>query len=316
MRASPTLRPVRYAYLGPAGTFTETALRSLPLSPRDETRPFATVAAALDAVRQGLVDGAVVPMENSIEGSVNATLDELAVGARLVIAAEVVIPVAFDLVARPGTDRDDIRLVTTHPHAEAQCRDWLSRHLPQALVVPAASTAAAAEAVASGVTDYDAAIAGPLAATTYGLDVLAAAIQDSDAHTRFVLLTPPGHPRKPTGHDKTSLVAFMKQDRTGALLEILEQFATRGVNLTRIESRPVGARLGNYCFSIDCEGHVADARVGEALMGLHRVCADVRYVGSYARADGQEPIMAESTTNADFAEARGWLRALRGLPAG
>lgn len=303
---------MRYAYLGPPGTFTEAALRSMGLADGDETTPFPTVAAALDSVREGITDGALVPMENSIEGSVNATLDELAVGVRLVIAAEVVIPVAFDLVARAGTTLDTVTRVATHPHAEAQCREWLARHLPQAMVVPAASTAAAAEAVAAGVADYDAAIAGPLAASTYGLDVLAGAIQDADAHTRFVLLTPPGHPPEPTGHDKTSLVAFMKQDRTGALLEILEQFATRGVNLTRIESRPVGARLGNYCFSIDCEGHVADARVGEALMGLHRVCADVRYLGSYARADGLAPILAESTSDADFAEAEQWLRGLRG----
>jgi prephenate dehydratase len=307
---------VRYAYLGPAGTFTEAALRSMPLTADDETTPFPTVAAALDSVREGITDGALVPMENSIEGSVNATLDELAVGVRLVIGHEVVLEVAFDLVAPPGTTLADVTRVATHPHAEAQCREWLARHLPRAMVVPAASTAAAAEAVAAGVTEYEAAIAGPLAASTYGLDVLAGGIQDADAHTRFVLLTPPGNPPEPTGHDKTSLVAFMKEDRTGALLEILEQFATRGVNLTRIESRPVGARLGNYCFSIDCEGHVADARVGEALMGLHRVCADVRFLGSYARADGLAPIVPESTTNADFAEAERWLRTLRGAQAG
>lgn len=303
---------MRYAYLGPSGTFTEAALRSMPLGDDDRITPFPTVAAALDSVREGITDGAVVPMENSIEGSVNATLDELAVGVRLVIAHEVVIPVAFDLVAVEGTDLAQVRRVATHPHAEAQCRDWVARHLPDALVVPAASTAAAAEAVASGAAEYDAAIASPLAASTYGLTALASGIQDTDAHTRFVLLTPPGNPPKPTGHDKTTLVAYMKEDRTGALLEILEQFATRGVNLTRIESRPVGARLGNYCFSIDCEGHVADARVGEALMGLHRVCADVRYLGSYARADGLSPIMAESTSDADFAEAQRWLQALRG----
>jgi prephenate dehydratase len=304
---------MRYAYLGPPGTFTEAALRSMPLSQSDELTPFPTVSAALDSVREQLTDGAVVPMENSIEGSVNATLDELAVGVRLVIAHEVVIPVTFDLVARSGTPLSQVSRVATHPHAEAQCREWLGRHLPQALVVPAASTAAAAEAVAAGVSDYDAAIAGPLAGSTYGLDVLASGIQETDAHTRFVLLTPPGNPPDPTGHDKTSLVAFMKEDRTGALLEILEQFATRGVNLTRIESRPVGARLGNYCFSIDCEGHVADARVGEALMGLHRVCAEVRFLGSYARADGLAPIPAESTSNADFDEAARWLAGLRGV---
>jgi len=303
---------MRYAYLGPPGTFTEAALRSLPLGPDDELTPFPTVSAALDSVREQITDGAVVPMENSIEGSVNATLDELAVGVRLVISHEVVIEVAFDLVARPGVTLDRVRRVATHPHAEAQCRAWLARHLPGALVVPAASTASAAEAVAAGVADYDAAIASPLAASHYSLSVLATGIQDTDAHTRFVLLTPPGNPPPPSGHDKTSLVAFMKQDRTGALLEILEQFATRGVNLTRIESRPVGARLGNYCFSIDCEGHVADARVGEALMGLHRVCADVRFLGSYARADGQEPTMADATSDDDFREAQRWLGGLRG----
>ncbi len=288
---------MRYGYLGPAGTFTEAALQMI--SADDEHVAFATVGAALAAVRAGEVDGAIVPMENSIEGSVNATLDEMAAGQPLVIAREVVLPVAFALLARPGTTLDAVRRVTTHPHAEAQCRAWVAATLPGVRVVPAASTAAAAETVADAASGFDAAIAAPLAARRYGLDVLAEGIQDTDAHTRFVLLVPPGHPPAPTGADKTTLVAFMKQDRTG-------------VNLTRIESRPVGAGLGNYCFSIDCEGHVADARVGEALMGLHRVCADVRFLGSYARADGQAPIMAESTSNADFAEAADWLARLRG----
>jgi prephenate dehydratase len=305
---------VRYGYLGPAGTFTEAALHAVSRESCDERVAFASVGAALTAVRDGSVDGAVVPMENSLEGSVNATLDALATGVRLVIAREVVLPVAFDLVARPGTSLADLTRLTTHPHAEAQCRAWLAEHLAHARVVPAASTAAAAETVADPSSGFDAAIAGPLAGPRYGLTVLASGIQDADAHTRFVLLVRPGSPPAPTGHDKTTLVAFMKQDRTGALLEILEQFATRGVNLTRIESRPVGAGLGNYCFSIDCEGHVADARVGEALMGLHRVCADVRFLGSYARADGQAPIVAESTGNDDFAEAAQWLARLRGEP--
>jgi prephenate dehydratase len=303
---------VRYGYLGPPGTFTETALRALPIEEPAELVAFATVPAALQAVRSAEVDGAVVPMENSIEGSVNATLDEMAVGVPLVISHEVVLPVAFDLLVRSGTSFGDVTRVTTHPHAQAQCRNWLAAHLPQVLVVPAASTASAAQAVADADSGFDAAVASPLAAQRYGLVSLASGIQDADAHTRFVLLTRPGHPPPVTGHDKTTLVVFMKEDRTGALLEILEQFATRGVNLTRIESRPVGARLGNYSFSIDCEGHVRDARVGEALMGLHRVCADVRFLGSYARADGQAPIVAESTSNADFAEAADWLARLRG----
>jgi prephenate dehydratase len=298
-------------YLGPPGTFTEAALHQLPIAADVDPVPFATVGAALAAVRDGTVVGAVVPMENSIEGSVNATLDELSRGTPLVISHEVVLPVSFALLVRPGTALADVRRVTTHPHAEAQCRAWLAGTMPAALVVPAASTAAAAEAVAAG-TEYDAAIAGPLAGARHGLVPLADGIQDADAHTRFVLVTSPGHPPAPTGADKTSLVVFMKADRTGALLEILEQFATHGVNLTRIESRPVGARLGNYSFSIDCEGHVLDARVGEALKGLHRICADVRFLGSYVRADGQAPIVAPATTDADFAEADAWLAGLRG----
>jgi prephenate dehydratase len=303
---------VRYGYLGPAGTFTEAALDVVSSDAGDERVAFGSVGVALAALRDGSVDGAVVPMENSLEGSVNATLDALATGVPLVIAREVVLPVTFDLLARPGASLPDVKRLTTHPHAEAQCRAWLAEHLPHARVVPSASTAAAAQTVADASSGFDAAVAGPLAGLRYGLEVLASGIQDADAHTRFVLLVRPGHPPSPTGHDKTTLVAFMKQDRTGALLEILEQFATRGVNLTRIESRPVGARLGNYCFSIDCEGHVSDARVGEALMGLHRVCADVRFLGSYARADGQAPIVAEATSNADFAEAARWLERLRG----
>jgi prephenate dehydratase len=152
-----------------------------------------------------------------------------------------------------------------------------------------------------------------LAADHYRLETLATGIGDNpDAVTRFVLVTPPAAPPPPTGADKTSLVAFIRDDHPGALLEILEQFATRGVNLTRIESRPTGNGMGRYCFAVDCEGHVADARVGEALMGLRRVCADVRFLGSYPRADGTTASVGRGTSNADFADAEAWLAHLRG----
>ena len=143
--------------------------------------------------------------------------------------------------------------------------------------------------------------------------VLASAIGDNpDAVTRFVLVTRPTAPPHPTGADRTSLVAFISDDHPGALLEILEQFATRGVNLTRIESRPTGHGMGRYCFAVDCEGHVNDARVGEALVGLRRVCADVRFLGSYARADGVPATVGRGTSNSDFADAEQWLARLRG----
>ncbi|HEX6246800.1 MAG TPA: prephenate dehydratase [Nocardioidaceae bacterium] len=308
----PGIPPARYAYLGPEGTFTEQALRSVPAAARAELQPCATVTLALDAVRNGEADGAVVPIENSVEGSVPVTLDELATGEPLMITREMTVPIAFSLLARPGTAPDDIKVVATHPHAAAQTRRWLALHLPHTEVVHTTSTAAAAAAVADPASTWDAAIAAPLAAEHYRLHVLAEGIGDNpDAITRFVLVSRPGVPAPRTGADKTSLVAFMREDHPGALLEILEQLTMRGVNMTRIESRPTGAALGNYCFSIDCEGHVDDARVGEALMGLRRVCADVRFLGSYERHDGIAPTIRPGTTDAEFEDAAAWLARLR-----
>jgi prephenate dehydratase len=312
--STPPAGPPRYAYLGPAGTFTEQALLTLPGTAGAHLQPCATVTVALDAVRTGEADHAVVPIENSVEGSVPVTLDELAQGKPLMIMAEVTVPVAFVLLVRAGTAMKEIRRVGTHPHAAAQTRAWVADHLPGAEVVHASSTAAAAAALAERVRQppWEAAISAPLAATHYGLEKLAEGIGDNaDAVTRFVLVSRPGRPAAPTGRDKTSLVAFMREDHPGALLEILEQLTMRGVNLTRIESRPTGAALGDYCFSIDAEGHISDRRVGEALMGLRRVCADVRFLGSYERHDGRSPTIRPGTTDAEFEAARDWLRRLR-----
>lgn len=308
----------RYAYLGPEATFTEAAALRIPAVAGAPLGPCPTVHAAIGAVRAGEVAGAVVPVENSVEGSVNATLDELIRGEPLVISAEVLLPVTFALLARPGTDLAEIRHIVTHPVAEAQCRAWVNAKLPDATVSLGSSTAAAAESVANGTPGpdgmvYDAAIAAPLAGERYRLTAVATDIgEDTDAVTRFVLVTAPGKPGRPTGSDKTSLVAYIRDDHPGALLEILEQFATRGVNLTRIESRPTGNGMGRYCFAIDFEGHVADARVGEAMMGLRRVCANVRFLGSYPRADGVLPPIRPGTSNADFRDAAAWLEQLRG----
>ncbi|NED98436.1 prephenate dehydratase [Phytoactinopolyspora alkaliphila] len=307
----------RYGYLGPEATFTEAAARRLPLLLGAELEPFATVHAAIDAVRAGEVAGSVVPLENSVEGSVNATLDELIRGEPVTITAELLLPVTFTLMARPGVELASIRRVITHPVAEAQCRTWMNKTLPEATVSLGSSTAAAAEAVARGVTGpagevYDAAIAAPIAADHYGLTPLAGDIgDDKDAVTRFVLVTQPGRPPRGTGSDKTSLVAYIRDDHPGALLEILEQFSTRGVNLTRIESRPTGNGMGRYCFVMDAEGHLTDERVGEALMGLRRVCGDVRFLGSYPRADGIRPPVGRGMSNDDFRDAAAWLDSLR-----
>ncbi len=308
----PGVPPARYAYLGPEGTFTEQALRSLPAAARAELQPCSTVTLALDAVRGGEADGAVVPIENSVEGSVPVTLDELATGEPLMITREMTVPIAFSLLARPGTKPDDIRRVATHPHAAAQTRRWVALHLPKAQLVHTTSTAQAAFMLTRDDADWEAAISAPVAAEHYRLATLAEGIADNpDALTRFVLVSRPGSPPPPTGRDKTSLVAFMRDDHPGALMEILEQLTMRGVNLTRIESRPTGAVLGDYCFSIDCEGHVEDARVGEALMGLRRVCADVRFLGSYERHDGVAPTIRPGTSDREFLDAAAWLARLR-----
>lgn len=312
----PGVPPARYAYLGPEGTFAEAALRTLPAAAKAELQPQPSVAAALDAVRRGDADHAVVPIENSVEGSVSTTLDELASGDPLMVTREILLPVSFSLMVRPGTGLHAVRRVATHPHAHAQCRRWLSTVLPDALVVPALSTAEAASTLADGTGSHDAAVAAPIAADRYRLEVLATDIEDNpDAVTRFVLVGRPGQPPLPSGHDKTTLVAFISDDHAGALLEVLTEFAVRGVNLTRIESRPTGERLGRYCFSIDCEGHVDDARVGEALTGLRRVCSDVRFLGSYPRAD--DDLAAEESTrvakerDSVYRDAAAWLGRIR-----
>jgi prephenate dehydratase len=283
----------------------------MPVAADADLVPFASVTHAIDAVRAGAVDGALVPLENSVEGAVPATLDELAgVGEPLVIAAETYLPVLFDLLARPGTALSDVAGLATHPHAEAQVRRFLLDRLPNVVITLLGSTAAGAAAVAAG--DFDAAVAPPIAGELYGLDVLAHDIADhAGAVTRFVLLSRPVPPPPRTGNDRTTLVAYLREDHSGALLEILTEFAVRGVNLTRIESRPTKAGLGQYCFSMDCEGHLEDARVGDAVAAVRRICADVRFLGSYVRADGRQGPVPVGRSDDAFRDSASWLARIR-----
>jgi prephenate dehydratase len=306
--------PTRFAYLGPEGTFAEAALvRLVPALATPAgglTRPEASVAAALTAVRAGECDAALVPLENSVEGSVPATMDGLVDGDPLVITREVFLEVAFVLAVRPGTTAEQVRTVASHPHALAQCRGRVAGLLPGADVLPAASTADAARRVADG--EYDAAVCAPIAGQRYGLAALAVDVADHPgAVTRFVLVQRPGPLPEPTGADRTTVTAVV-HDRTGALLDLLAEFAVRGISLSRIESRPTREGLGVYSFSIDCEGHVADARVGDALAALHRLCADLRFLGSYPRADaGAGKPVEERVGDAAFAGAEAWLARVR-----
>lgn len=310
----PGVPPTRFAYLGPEGTFCEQALRTVPAAERGTRTPTRSVPEALDLVRDGAADAALVPVENSVGGQVGVTLDELADGAPLVITREVVLPVTFVLAGRPGTDPATVHAVAAHPQAAGQCQAWLRTHLPDAAIVDVLSNAAAAEAVVAG--RVPAAVCAPVGVARNRLAVLADGIADHpDAVTRFALVSRPAPPPAPTGDDITSLAVYIAHDRVGALLAVLTELAVRGINLTRIESRPTGERLGRYVFFLDCSGHVADPQLGEALQGLRRICADVRFLGSYPRAprpaDDRRLPQPAGTADADFADAAAWLAALR-----
>ena len=271
----------RYSYLGPEGTFTEAALRQIT-SENDLLTPYGNVTAALEAVRTGAVDKALVPIENSVEGVVARTLDELALGDALVISAETTLPVSFSLMTLPGNEENEIKKIATHPHAEAQTRAYIAQNYPHAEMIETPSTAAGAQGLIKG--NYDAAIAAKIAAEKYGLKILAENIGDNEgAITRFGVVEKPGHLPAPTGADRTSLVAYIDIDHAGALLEILTEFAKQKVNLTFIQSRPTGRQLGHYHFIIDAEGHIHDAPVKAALDGLRKICNDIRFLGSYPR---------------------------------
>lgn len=302
----------RITYLGPAGTFTEAALNQLTTAglipgvgpsgvqpiPADRT------PAALDAVRTGGADYACVPIENSIEGGVLPTLDNLAMGSPLQVYAETTLDVVFSIVTAPDRDSASIRTVAAHPVAGAQVRRWLAAHLPDARVVPSNSNAAAADQVLAG--EVDAAVSTALAAAQRGLAVLASGVVDEpNARTRFVLVGSPGPPPPRTGADRTSVVLRL-DNVPGALVAALTEFGIRGIDLTRIESRPTRTELGTYLFFLDCVGHIDDAAVGEALQALHRRCAQLRYLGSWptGAATGAVPPPLD--------EAARWLAGLRG----
>jgi prephenate dehydratase len=303
----------RVAFLGPPGTFTEEALLSQPDLAAAELVPVRMISDVILEVDQGRVEMGVVPIENAIEGSVTATLDTLAFEASedVVIQREIVLPIDMHLCAPPGTSLADVTTVVSIPHATAQCREWLSRKLPGVEVQAANSTAEAARDVAEAAapaTGVRAAIATSLAAKLYGLDILAADIEDHpDNETRFVVIGS-GIPAR-TGHDKTTIVVFQSQDRPGSLLGILQEFAARAVNLTKLESRPTKRGLGDYCFFIDCEGHIDDELVADVLRNL-AAKHTVRFLGSYPAA-GSESASRRRAAGKAWRSASNWVDDLR-----
>jgi prephenate dehydratase len=300
----------RIGFLGPLGTFTEQALLSEADLAAMELVPLASIPDVLAATEAGEVDLGFVPIENAIEGTVNVAIDALAFEHDLLVQREVVIGVHLNLMAPAGTGLDDVRTVVSMPMASAQVRAWMAKHLPDAEVVASNSTAEAARKVGDERLPGVAAIAPAVAADLYGLEVLVAEIEDHpENQTRFVVVAREGVPAN-TGHDKTSIVCFQSFDRPGSLMAMLQEFAARALNLTKIESRPTKQGLGDYCFIIDFEGHLADEVVADCLRELKAKSADVKFLGSYPAAGAHGPAVRRDA-EAAWRDADAWLAGLR-----
>jgi prephenate dehydratase len=273
---------MRIAYLGPPGTFSEEAVARCDLATGDEASPQPTFADAYRALRRGEVDGALLPIENSIEGSVGATLDLLVHEPGPLIRREVLLQVRQHLLARPGTKLAEVKRVLSHPQPIGQCSRFLRERLPGASLEPAHSTADAARKVAAGEPDA-AAIGSSAAAARYGLVLLAESIQDVDENvTRFVLLAQADE--APTGRDRTSIAFTLDRDRPGGLYEVLGEFARRGINLSKVESRPMKEALGHYVFFLDFERHRLEPDAAAALAGVRALVHRLYLLGSYPQA--------------------------------
>jgi prephenate dehydratase len=301
----------RIGFLGPAGTFSEQALLTQPDLSAMDLISFTTIPDVLAATESGEVDLGFVPIENSIEGTVNAALDNLALESDLLIQREVVINIQMNLLTLPGVRLDEITSIAGFPHAMAQVRTWLKANLPAAEVVAANSNADAAVIVSQRQDRSLAAVSTALAADLYGLEVRVEDIEDHpENQTRFVVVTKAGIPAA-TGHDKSTIVCFQHADRPGSLLGILQEFSARAINLTKLESRPTKKGLGDYCFIIDLDGHVADELVADCLRDLKSKLADVKFLGSYPAA-GEHGEAVRRDAEAAWRDAAAWVEHLRG----
>lgn len=302
--------PRRVGFLGPVGTFTEQVMLREPDLAELEAVPYPLMTDVLFAVAEGQVDLGVVPVENAIEGTVNATVDTMAFDVDVMIQRELLEPVSLHLLTVPGASLADVRQVVSIPVASAQCRTWLREHLPQVDHVAAGSTADAAAIVAKAGDPTVAAIANERAAQVYGLEVAGKDIEDHpENQTRFVVVGRSGIPA-PTGHDKTSIVVFQQADRPGSLLAILQEFAARSINLSLLLSRPTKTSLGDYCFVLDLDGHLADPVVADCLRTIRATQSDVKFLGSYPAAGAHAPA-ARAKVDAAFQEAEDWVEGLR-----
>jgi prephenate dehydratase len=303
--------PSRVAYLGPPGTFTEEAMLSQSDLADAELVAMRSMPEVLAATSSGEVDMGFVALENSIEGSVLLVLDQLVFDHDLFIQREVVLTIRQNLLAPPGMALSDVRRVVSFPVASAQCRKFFATSLPDVEIVAANSTAGAVQEVAENRPPGTAALGAALAAKLYGLEILAADVEDNpdNNQTRFVVVAREGIPA-PTGHDKTSIVCFQRDDRPGSLHAILGQFTARNINLTKLESRPTKHSLGDYCFIIDLEGHVDDEVVADCLRDLRVQLASVKFLGSYPAAGEHGPAVRRDAEVA-WKQADEWIANLR-----
>ncbi len=303
----------RIGFFGPFGTFTEQALQTQADLAQAELVPFRSVPDVLDAVANGDVDAGFVPIENSIEGTVNFTQDALIFDYELLIQREVVLDIEHCLLARKGTTLADVTIVHSIPVATAQCSGWLRTNLPHADVQVANSTADAARTVGRIGAEENgmAALAPANAAALYGLEVIARDIADHAGNqTRFVLVAREGIPAS-TGHDKTGIVVFQRADEPGSLISILQEFAARRINLSLLSSRPTKAGgLGDYCFIIYADGHVGDELMADVLRDLHTKQGGVKFLGSYPAA-GEQAHSAREHADSRWKDADDWVSHLR-----
>jgi len=301
----------RIGYLGPEGTFTQQALRSQTDLAGADHIPFRTVIDVLDAVEDGSVSLGFVPIENSIEGTVNYTQDALVFDHDLLIQREVVLDIEMCLLAKKGATLQSITKIFSMPVATAQCHGYIREHAPQAEVFVANSTAEAARTVSESGDNTVVAVAPRNAASLYGLEVLVENIADQSGNqTRFVLVAKEGIPA-PTGHDRTALVVFQRADEPGSLLSILQEFAARRINLSQLLSRPTRrGGLGDYCFIMYADGHIKDELMADALRDLHAKHGDVKFMGSYPAA-GEHAHTAREHADTRWREADDWISALR-----
>jgi prephenate dehydratase len=272
---------------GPPGTFSEEAVSRCDLARGEEPIPFPSFADAYDALHAGRVEGALLPIENSIEGTVNPVLDLLVQRPGPRIRREILLPVQQHLLARPGVTIADVTRVLSHPQPFGQCSRFLREKLPGVALEATNSTADAARKVAGGLPGA-AALGSRAAAERYGLEFLAEGVQDSDENvTRFVLLA--AEDEAPTGADRTSIAFTLDRDRPGGLHEVLGELARRGINLSKIESRPTKRLIGHYVFFLDFEGHRLDSAGAEALAGVRAIVHSLHLFGSYPRAPRPDP---------------------------